>query len=168
MISTTILFVDDTSVIISNSDPFVFQNSLTEAFKQLNIWFNTNLLFLNISKTEFIKFKTKHSYEHDQDINIEYDEKKISNSSRTKFLGINIVNTLSWKSHIDQLHPKLSSACDAIRAIKPYVNQETLLMVYYAYFHSIMNYGIISGGNSSYSVNIFRLQKKCNQNNDRY
>jgi hypothetical protein len=75
-------------------------------------------------------------------------------------MGINIVMTLSWKSHIDQLLPKLSSACYAIRAIKPYVNQETLLMVYHAYFHSIMNYGIIFWGNSSHNINIFRLQKK--------
>jgi hypothetical protein len=101
-------------------------------------------------------------------LNIEYDNKKISNSFHTKFLGINIVNTQSWKSHIDQLLPKLSSACSVIRAIKPHVNQETLLMVYYAYFYSIMNYGIILWGNSSYSVNIFRLQKKGNQNTDWY
>ena len=59
MISTPILFADNPSVIISNPDPFVFQNGSKEVFNQLNIWFNTNLLFLNISKTEFIKFKTE-------------------------------------------------------------------------------------------------------------
>ena len=58
-ISTPILFTDNTSVISSNPDPFVFQNGLKEVFNQLNTWFNTNLLFLNFSKTEFIKFKTK-------------------------------------------------------------------------------------------------------------
>jgi hypothetical protein len=51
MISTPILFADDTSVIISNVDPFLFQNGLKEVFEQLNRWFNTNLLFLNFSKT---------------------------------------------------------------------------------------------------------------------
>jgi hypothetical protein len=121
------------------------------------MWFNTNLLFLNFSKTVYIKFKTKSFY--GQDINIAYDNKKISNSSHIKFLGINIVNRLSWKTHIDQLLPKLSSACYAIRTIKPYVNQETLLMICYAYFHSIMHYGIIFWGNSLYAINIFRLQK---------
>jgi hypothetical protein len=105
-------------------------------------------------------FKTKNFYEQDKHINIAYDNKKISNSSHIKFLGINIVNTLYWKSHIDQLLPKLSSACYAFRTIKPYVNQETLLMVYYAYFHSIMYYGIIFWGNSSYTINIFRLEKE--------
>jgi hypothetical protein len=126
MISTPILFTDDTSVIISNSDPFVSQNGLKEVSEQLNRWFNTNLLFLNFSKTKFIKFKTKNIYEYDHDINTEYDNKEISNSYHIKFLGINTVNTLSWKNYIDQILPKLSSACYAIRAIKPYVNQETV------------------------------------------
>jgi hypothetical protein len=44
--------------------------------------------------------------------------------------------------------------------MKQYVNQKTLMMVYYAYFHEIMNYGIIFWGNSPHSVNIFCLQKK--------
>jgi hypothetical protein len=33
-------------------------------------------------------------------------------------------------------------------------------MVYYAYFHSIIHYGIIFWGNSSYVINIFCFQKR--------
>jgi len=33
-------------------------------------------------------------------------------------------------------------------------------MVYYAYFHSIMNFVFIFGGNSHYNINIFRLKKR--------
>jgi hypothetical protein len=33
-------------------------------------------------------------------------------------------------------------------------------MVYYAYFHSIMHFGIIFWGNSSYAMSIFRVQKR--------
>jgi hypothetical protein len=85
---------------------------------------------------------------------------EIPTSSCITFLGINIANTLSWKNQIDSLIPKLSSACYAIRAIQPFINQETLLMVYYAYFNSIIRYGIIFWGNSSYSINVFYLQKR--------
>jgi hypothetical protein len=122
---------------------------------KLKLWYNANLLFLNFSKTEFVKFNTKNAYDHD--IKIVYDNMEIPNSSHIKFLGVNIVNTLSWKTHIDSILPKLSSACYAIRAIKPFVNQETLLMVYYAYFHYIIYYGIIFWGNSSYAINVFHL-----------
>jgi hypothetical protein len=65
------------------------------------------------------------------------------------------------KKHIDQLVPKLNTDCYAIKIVKPYVNLETLLMVYYAYFHSIMHYGIMFWGNSSYAINVFRVQKRA-------
>lgn len=127
-ISSPTLFADDTSVIISNPDPLVFLDSSTEVLNKLNKWFNANLLFLNFSKTVFIKFKTKNVHEYDT--KIIYDNMEISNSSHIKFLGVNIVNTLSWKTHIDLLLPKLSSACFAIRAIKPYqsINQSILFI----------------------------------------
>jgi hypothetical protein len=47
--STPILFADDTSVIISESDPFIFRNKLNGVFKTLNTRFNNNLLSLNFS-----------------------------------------------------------------------------------------------------------------------
>jgi hypothetical protein len=37
---------------------------------------------------------------------------------------------------------------------------ETLRLVYFAYVHSIMSYGIIFGGNLPYSETIFKMQKK--------
>jgi hypothetical protein len=77
-----------------------------------------------------------------------------------KFLGIKIDNTLSWKSHMDVIVPKLSAAYFAIRMFKPFTALGILKMIYYAYFHSITNYGTILGGNSTYSNTIFKLQKR--------
>jgi len=68
---------------------------------------------------------------------------------------------LYWKSHRDQLLPKFSAACYASRVLKPFMTQEILVMVYYVYFHPIMNYAIIFWGSSPYSINIFRLQEKA-------
>jgi len=41
---------------------------------------------------------------------------------------------------IEIIIPKLSVACFAVIAIKPFVMQDTLKMVYHSYFHSIINY----------------------------
>jgi hypothetical protein len=41
--------------------------------------------------------------------------------------------------------PKLRTECSPIRKVKPLMSLEPLKMIYYAYFHSIMNYGIILG-----------------------
>ena len=47
-----------------------------------------------------------------------------------------------------------------MRLIKPFVTINTLSMIYYSYFHSVMTCGLLIWGNSPDSVKIFRLQKK--------
>jgi len=69
-------------------------------------------------------------------------------------------NTLSWKIHIDTILPKLSAASFALRVVKQFLSQDSLKMVYYSYFHSIMTYELIFWGNFHHSNIIFRLQKK--------
>jgi len=68
-------------------------------------------------------------------------------------------NTLTRKTHIDTVLPKLISATFALSVVKPFLSQDSLKMVYYSYFHSVMTYGLIFCGNSRHS-NIFRLQKR--------
>jgi hypothetical protein len=64
----------------------------------------------------------------------------MTSTSNTKFLVIVIENSLSWNAYIDQLIPKLCTACCAIRAVKPLRSQDTLKLEYYSCFHSHMNY----------------------------
>jgi hypothetical protein len=54
---------------------------------------------------------------------------------------------------------RLGSACYAIGAVKPYMAQGTIRMIYFSYFHSVMTYSLVFWGNSPHSINIFRLQK---------
>lgn len=93
-------------------------------------------------------------------IDISYKNKHIPNVTNTQFLGITLDNSLSWKDHIDGLKAKLCKACYAIRFLRHFVSQETLRMIYFSYFHAVMSYGIIFGGNSSHSSNVFKLQKR--------
>jgi hypothetical protein len=77
-----------------------------------------------------------------------------------KFLGLTSDNQLNWKVHIDTLFSKLSTSSYTIRILKQTLSQDISLMSYFAYFHSIMSYGIIFWGNSSYANKIFKLQKR--------
>jgi hypothetical protein len=85
-------------------------------------------------------------------------------SISTKSLGLQIDNHIKWKNHIDLMFPKLSRACYAIRLMPHISNTDTLKSIYFAYFHSIMKYGIIFGGNSPNSKMIFALQKRTVRN----
>ena len=64
------------------------------------------------------------------------------------------------KGHINYIIPRLNSACYCMRTVKPYVLHNTLKMIYYSYFHSVMSYGLIFWGSSTESIKIFRLQKR--------
>jgi len=86
--------------------------------------------------------------------------KKITNVYSTKFLGLTLDNTFSWRIHIDTIIPKLSSASFALRVVKPFLSLDSLKMVYYFYFHSVMTYGLIFWANFHHSNIIFRLQKR--------
>ena len=84
----------------------------------------------------------------------------VKSSSNTKFFGLIIDDSLSWKAHIDQMMSKMNTACFIIKKIQAIMSPETLRMVYFAYVHSIMSYGIILGGNQPYSEKIFKIQKR--------
>jgi hypothetical protein len=83
----------------------------------------------------------------------------LKSSLYTKFLGLIIDDSLSWKAHIEHIMSKLNTACFVIRMIQAIMSTETLRMVYFAYIHSIMSFGIIFGGNQPYSE-ILKLQKR--------
>jgi hypothetical protein len=56
------------------------------------------------------------------------------------------------------LAPKLNKACYIARAITP-LSLNSLKIIYHAYFHSVITYGLIFWGTSPYSTDIFKLQK---------
>jgi hypothetical protein len=98
-----------------------------------------------MEKTNMLKFKTS-NLPH-QPLTVGYKQKYIKEITNIKFLGIKIDSSLTWKNHIDQMIPKLSAACYALR------------MIYFGCFHSVMEYGVIFGGNSAGIDKVFKLQK---------
>jgi mannose/fructose/N-acetylgalactosamine-specific phosphotransferase system component IID len=136
-----VLYADDTSIIITSFNPTNVTNSANKIFQYINKWFTTNLLSLNADKTQYMQFVTKTSSLID--LHVMCKNKEIANTCNTKFLGLTLDNTFSWKNHIDTIVPRLSSACFAIRAVKPFLSQESLKKVYFSCFHSIMSYGIL-------------------------
>jgi hypothetical protein len=116
---------------------------------------------MNLEKTYFILFTNKGKCSPDMQVKCE--GKQITLANETKFLGLFINNNLSWKPHIEYIRAKLSSACYAVMSVKPYVTINTLKIIYYSYFHSIMTYGLLFWGNSPDSITIFGLQKRIRE-----
>ena len=153
-----VLYADDTSIIVTNTNEMNFEINLKQTFNDINTWFNVNFLTLNFSKTQYLEFRSKNGGNIVTQIG--YDQKIISNMTETKFLGLTIDDKLSWKQHIDIVINRLSSICYALRNIRYMVSRGTLRLIYFAHVQSIMNYGIIFWAGSSYAKKVFILQKR--------
>ena len=111
-----------------------------------------------MEKTHIIKFTT--GCHQAEVLQVEHQNNLITGVNSTIFLGIELDTNISWKNHILKLIPKLSGVCYLIRALYSSCSLQTLKLVYYAYFHSVMECGIAFWGNSTDSKKIFLQQKK--------
>ena len=110
-----------------------------------------------MKRLNFSNFFTKNT--NATKLHLTYNNIQLSTTEHSKFLGLIINNSLSWKSHIVRKIPKLNTSAYLIRSLKQLLNLETL-KAYFSFVHSILSYGIIFWGISNYSKNIFRIQKR--------
>jgi hypothetical protein len=57
----SVLFTDDTSLVISGDKNMQYRNEVKTSFACLNDWFNSNLLTLNFNRTKLVQFMAKPS-----------------------------------------------------------------------------------------------------------
>ena len=57
-----VLFADDTSIIIIDTNQRDFSVNANQTFQDTNIWLKVNLLTLNLNKTQYLEFRTKNYY----------------------------------------------------------------------------------------------------------
>jgi hypothetical protein len=88
-------FADDTSILGTNPYKMDFNININQTFLDINTWFKDSLLSLTLNKTHYLKFGTKHYYNVNTEI--KFDQKYITKPTMTKFLGLIIDDTLSWK-----------------------------------------------------------------------
>ena len=154
-ISLDTLFADDTNIICTQSNRNKFKEEIETILQHTSKWCIANSLTLNLKKkTNFVRFFAKHIQK--TLTSIDYEENHILNTNSASFLD----DALSWKPHINQLCSKLRSACYILRTLTPFLTQQNMKIIYFSYFHSVMTYGIILGGNSADRDNVFKLQKR--------
>ena len=135
-----------------------FRNTLHLTLTEISNWFRSNLLTLKYDNTHILQFVTKKQKEIQQQIVT--SNSLITNTNSTKFLGLIIDSTLSWKNHVNELTLKLNKACYVTRTLIFLKSPEMLRIVYFSNFHSLMLYGIMFWSNSHHSINIFEIQKR--------
>jgi hypothetical protein len=77
-----VLFADDISITVTDINKLNFDINLKQTFKDINTWFTSNLLALNIDKTQYMEFRPMNF---------------LVWSLMTRLHGNNILNTLRKK-----------------------------------------------------------------------
>ena len=137
---TTHHFADDTNLLYVDNSMKKIQKYVNLDLKFLCKWLKANKISLNASKTELIIFRDPRK-KSTHELKIKIDGKKLTPSKFVKYLGILIDCHLNWHAHEMELHSKLSRAIGMLCKIRHFVKQDTLFMIYYGIFSSILVYG---------------------------
>ena len=133
-------FADDTNLVLTNHSPKKLQKQLNIDLRLLTSWLRANKISLNSSKTELIIFRHPNK-PLNYDFKIKINGKKLIPSRFVKYLGILIDSNLNWSFHIEVLTTKLSRAIGMLSKIRHYVSKNTLRMIYFGIFSSLLTYG---------------------------
>ncbi len=110
-----IKFADDTTVVglISNND----ETHYKEEVAQLAEWCGANNLSLNVSKTKevVVDFRRTNSIDHPP---LTIDSSTVERVSSTKFLGVHIMEDLTWSTNTMSLSKKAQQCLHFLRRLK--------------------------------------------------
>ena len=109
-------FADDTCLLNIRSFIKHINRTLNKHLKQLSLWLNANKISLNVAKTKVILFKPKNK-QLDTDLKLTLCRKRLCTTTQVKYLGILNDDKLRY-----------------------YVNKEISRTIYFAIFHSYLNY----------------------------
>ena len=151
------LYADDTNILITAPTLQELEDTFQNVSSSLARWMKLNKLSLSIEKSNVVIFSKFTS----PSFNPILDNTPVPITKATKILGVMLDSDGTWFPHFDYLSKKLSTALYTLRVLKSCVDQQVLITSYYAYFYSLMKYGIILWGASSQAQSIFILQKKA-------
>ena len=158
-----ILFADDTNIFLRHNDLATLATILNVELSHVSSWFNANKLTVHPAKSKFIIFHPRRKQINSSDINIFINNSLITRVQEDRFLGIIILENLSWKLHISAVCDKVSKVIGVLCKSGRYLPLSTLKTLYNFLFLPYINYCILIWAStySSYLKPIYVLQKKA-------
>ena len=99
------LFADDTNIYYESDDLRELEKTVNKELKILSLWLNLNRLALNVSKTNFVIFRsTRKPVNHN--VILIMNRRAIAQSDHVKYLGVLVDQHLSWKYQISNVSKK--------------------------------------------------------------
>ena len=144
----TILFADDTTVQLTNSDQTVLYAQMNQCLAKHENWFAANALTLNSSKTKQILFANPKVHLHEIPLIIggqPIEQIGANHKTKTfKFLGLLVDDKLSWTDHIQYIRRKTNSGCFGLGSNKNFVPLKARISIFHSLIMSHLTYGDIA------------------------
>ena len=90
-------------------------------------------------------------------LNIKIGTQSIKRVESHKYLGLHFDYNMKWDKHIRYIIKKTKYLIFVFAKIKNMMDTKTLMIIYYAFFHSLINYGVIAWG-GAYDNNMKLIQ----------
>ena len=158
----SLLFADDSNMFITGKNPDDLVIKMNAEIVKVVDWLKINKLSLNLKKTHFIIFKKSRQKIHLEN-ELLIDDIKIEMKSHTKFLGVSVDEHLTFEEHCKFIKGKIARGIGILYKDKKYLNQKSLLNMYYAFIYPYFTYCITVWGNTfSYILDLLvKLQKRA-------
>lgn len=153
-------YADDTNLLIEADSVAALVESGNNQFSAVSEWFLLNGLTLNREKTQCVVFRTSQSRSEVPDT-FSFQNTVVTVAECSRMLGLYLDSNIDWHSHTDHLCGKLSSCCYALRVLGEHASYEVLKTAYFGLFHSLLKYGIMFWGQSSFAEDVFKIQKRA-------
>ena len=117
------MFSDDTNLFYSYKGINALFLKVNNELHEINQWFISNKLSLNIKKTKYSLF---HKRNKKDDVPLLLPKLKISMKlgESTKFLGVPLDENLTWKPHIKYIENKIAKNIGFLFKAKPLLNKQ--------------------------------------------
>ena len=135
-----ILFTDNTNLILTHENFDSLMKEANAGIAKMSVWFQTNKLSLNVSKSNFIIFTGINKNYDRSAAKLSIGSNDLLQVSYTKFLGVLIDERLSWEEHINLVNNKVRKSIDIIRKISGLISQNALQTLYYSLIYPHLSY----------------------------
>ena len=156
------LFADDTNIYYESDNLKSLEKIVNQELKSLSLWLNVNRLALNVSKTNFVIFRSAQK-PMNHNVTLILNRKAIEQKDHVKYLGVLVDEHLTWKHQIDNVSKKISRGVGILSKLRNFVNKDILINIYYCLVNSHLVYGIESWGSAcaTFTNKLVVLQKKA-------
>lgn len=145
-----------------SADEVKLKRDMISDILKIKKWIVNNRLTLNVNKSKYMLFKCNIS----SDFKLYYDFNNIEKVKNFRYLGFMLDSKLNFKNHCETLRNKISSVAGCFRRISCYMHLSTKRSLFFAFFNSIVNYGIeLYGTAAKYLINELQvIQNKAIKN----